>query len=352
MNRPAIRALVAKDLTLFSRDKFFGIMTIFSIILYISFYYIMPRTVDETIEIAVFIPQASFLSEGAVEEEDVSITSMSSEEELKQAILDKKFQVGIYIPPINPLTMTQGKKPELIIYYPSDLGSEMKEMFTIFISEWINIVSGRQINIEENEIILGPDMAGAQISFRDRLLPMFAFMLLIMETFTLANLITSEIEHGTVRALLSTPMKINDLFLGKGIVGILLAFSQTVLFLFVTGSLTRQVPLVLTTLFLGSVMFTSLAFFIASISKDTMSVVGRATIIIMVLIIPCFSSLFPGPVSGWIRVIPSYHIVNILSKALNFNAGWSGNIHNLLFLSGFNIVFLVLGVFSLRRRLA
>ena len=134
------------------------------------------------------------------------------------------------------------------------------------------------------------------------------------------------------------------------ITGVFLAFSPAVLLMVITGSLTQNVLLIITSLLLGSIMVTGLAFFIASISKDMMSVIAWGTLLMIVLFIPAFTVIFPGPVSGWIKVIPSFFLVDTLHRAVNFDIGWSGNLNNIMFLIGFNIIFVFLGIITLKRK--
>ena len=349
MSWRTIKTLIAKDFKLFFRNKFFGIMTIFGIILYLVFYFIMPNTVDEKIEIGLYAPQAFSMFYENIEE-GLIIRNMKTEDELKQAVTDKELHIGISIPEDIQKSLMSGKKPQIFVYYSSDLSDEIKEMYTILIGEMINQMSGFEIDIDEIEIVLGPDMGGKQIPYRDRMLPLFAVMLLITETLGLANLITSELEDGTIQALLTTPMKVTDLFVGKGVTGVFLAFSPAVLLMIITGSLTQNISLIIASLLLGSIMVTGLAFFIASISKDMMSVIAWGTLLMIVLFIPAFTVIFPGPVSGWIKVIPSFFLVDTLHRAVNFDIGWSGNLNNIMFLIGFNIVFVFLGITTLKRK--
>ena len=351
MNWRISRTLIAKDFILFFRDKLFGIMTIVAIVLYTGFYFIMPKKVNETIEIGFYAPKASKLFNMNLEEEGLIIRNVKTEDELKKAVTDKEYHIGISVPEDILESLLSGKKPQVFVYYSSDLPDEMKEMYTIFMSEMINQLSGSKIGIETVEMILGPDMEGQQIPFRDRMVPLFVFMLLIAETMGLANLITSELETGTIQALLTTPMKVIDLFAGKGFTGVCLAFSQAVLFMIITGSLTQNILLVVITLFLGSLMVTGLAFFIASISKDLMSVVAWASLSMIILCLPAFTVIFPGLVSGWVKIIPSFSIVDILHRAVNFDIGWSGNLNNIMRLIGFNLVFISLGIITLKRKL-
>ncbi len=350
MNWRTIKTLIAKDFKLFFRNRFFGVMTIFGLVLYIVFYFIMPNVVGETIEIGFYAPPVLVAFDQGIEEEGLTIREMKSEDELKQAVIDKELHIGISFPEDIQKSLMSGKKPQIFVYYSSDLSDEIKEMYTILIGEIINQMSGFEINIDEVEIVLGPDMGGKQIPYRDRMLPLFAVMLLITETMGLANLITSEKESGTVQALLTTPMKVTDLFIGKGVTGVFLAFSPAVLLMIITGSLTQNVLLIITSLLLGSIMVTGLAFFIASISRDMMSVIAWGTLLMIVLFIPAFTVIFPGPVSGWIKVIPSFFLVDILHRAVNFDIGWGGNLNNILFLIGFDIVFVLLGIITLKRK--
>lgn len=347
-----IRALVIKDIKIFFRDKFFGVMTIFAMALYIVIYFLMPSTMNETIEIGLYVPHAANLFGNIPEHEALIVRTMETEDELKQSIIDKKLYMGISVPDDVLQSVMSGEKPKVFAYYSSEMPDEMKEMYTIFLSEMINEMSGHKLNIDDVEIVLGPDMGGRQIPYSDRMIPLLAFMIIIMETFGLANLIASEVEKETVQALLATPMKVVDLFVGKGITGVSLAFVQVVLFFAVTGSLTRNISLVMLSLLLGSIMVTGLAFLIASISRDLMSVVGWGTLLVIVLGIPAVSIIFPGPVSGWIKVIPSFYLVDTLHRAVNFDIGWNGNATNVLSLVGFNIVFITLGIMTLKRKLA
>ena len=354
MNWKNITPLILKDLLLFLRDKLFCFITIFCIALFIAVYVIMPKTVDETIEIGFCIPAANNILKTTinetVEEEGVIFQNVSTEKELKEAVKDKQFHIGIYIPGNLQEDTLSENSLQIYVYFSSDLPEEIQEMYSIFIGEMINEISGYQMKLDFVETVLGPDMAGKQIAYRDRLLPVLVFFMLITGTFILANLITSELENRTVQALMTTPMNVIDLFVGKAIVGIILSFSAAVIIIISTGALNQNIFLIIISLLFGSIMVTGLAFIIASISKDVMSVVAWGTLFIIVLSLPSFIVMFPGPISGWVRVIPSFYIVDILNRAINYDIGWSGNAENLIFTTGFVFVIVFLGIIILRRK--
>jgi ABC-2 type transport system permease protein len=244
-----------------------------------------------------------------------------------------------------------GEKIQAHIYFSAELPQELREIYPIMVEEWISTMSGQSLNIEATEEILGPDRAGNQIPPRDRMLPLFAVFLLMVETLGLASLISSEIVGDTLRALLVTPLSVEGLFIGKGITGVGMAFTETALLMMFTGGLSDQPLLILTALFLGAMLVTGIAFLIASVSKDLMSVMAWGILVILLLAIPSFSVLLPGLTSDWMKVVPSFYLVDAVHRVTNFEASWAEVRVDLLALLGFAIVFLSSGVWVLRRRL-
>ena len=174
--------------------------------------------------------------------------------------------------------------------------------------------------------------------------------ILMMETLGLASLISTEVEAGTIRALLVTPLGITDLFLSKSITGVGLAFSQVTLLMLVTGGLREEPVLILLALLLGSVLVTGIGFLVASISRDMLSVLGWGVLALLVLAIPSLAISTPGLASDWIAIIPSYYLVNTVHQVLNFGASWGDVWPNLVATLLFALLFVTLGIVALRRK--
>ena len=349
MNWRIIRVLIGKDLLLYFRDKFYGFITIFSILLYLGIFFIMPGAVDEIIKIGVNAPQLSF-SASQFSELGITFRQLTSEEELREAIKDKTLHIGLAIPRDIQKSFNADKRTEVKVYIPSDLPDEIKDLYNILVGEILNEISGNQLHITHSEEVLGADLGGRQIPLRERMIPLLILMLIVTGTLGLANFITLELERGTYQALSVTPLKVTDFFISKGLTGLILAFSQALLIMAITGSLGQHLFLMVTVLLLGSIMAIGLALFIASISKDMMAVVAWGTLLIIVFLIPAFTIMFPGQISVWIKAIPSYFFVDILNRTVNFNAGWGGNLNSLLFLALSSLFFVSLGITTIQRK--
>lgn len=347
-----IGTLVAKDLNLYFKDRFYAFITVLTIIFLIAVYFLLPNTVDETLTFGIYAPVMPPALARTLADEGVVLQDWPSEDALKAAVAAGDVQAGIVLPPDMTQQIMAGAKPQVRLYLAADLPAEFRDMYQLVVRELAFLVGGRPLDIETQEEVLGPDLAGQQIPPRRRMLPLLAVFALLMETLGLASLISSEVESGTLRALLVTPVRVPDLFLSKGIVGVGLAFGQAVLLLAITGGLARQPIIILLALLLGSAMVTGLAFLVASVARDFMSVIGYGTLALIVLAIPGMAVALPGFISGWVRILPSHYLVDTVHRVVNFGAGWGDVGLNLVILAGFSALFVALGIVALRRRFA
>jgi ABC-2 type transport system permease protein len=350
MNWRIIKALVSKDFSLFFRNRFFAIVTVIGIIFYLSVYFwMMPKSVNESLEIGLYAPvSVSIFSK--MEGEGLEIQEVDSEEALKEAVVDGKYVAGISLPGDTMEKLLSGQKPSISVYFASDVPEETKDAIIALIQEAAYQLSGQPMTVEISEEILGSDMMGMQIPPRDRIRPLLAVMLLIFETYGLANLIAEEVERHTIQALLVTPVTVSGFFISKGITGVSLAFIQAALFMAIVGGMNHKPLIIITTLLLGAIMVTGIGFIIASLSRDFMSVLAWGMVALIPLFIPSFGVMFPGAVTGWIKFIPSYYLVDTVHRTADFGAGWSDVWLNLLILIGCDFILGWIGVMVLGRR--
>jgi ABC-2 type transport system permease protein len=350
MNTCVIKALLKKDMALFVSNRFYMLITIIGIVFYIGIYFILPAGVDEKLLLAMYAPEMPPAFGQLINQEGAKVELYSSEEALKQAVLDGDYQVALALPPDMMDTWAKGDKPEITVYYTSAMPPEVSASVVALVKELSYAQTGQALNFETTEETLGPDMLGNQIALRDRMRPLLAVFILLVEIMTLASLISVEIEQGTVRALLVTPLRTSDLFIAKGVLGVGLALAQAVVFMAIVGGFNHQPLIILTTLIIGSVMVVGAGFLLASLARDVMSVTGWGILVLILLAIPGFGTAIPGLISDWARVIPSYYLTDTVSRVANYSAGWGEVGANLAILAGITAVIIWLGMFTLRRR--
>jgi len=350
MNPRIVATLVMKDVALFSRNRFFMILTALGLVAYIVIYFVMPASVDETLEVAVYAPeQVPPVLEDA-QSQGLKIELVGSEEALRQAVIDGRYVAGIALPADFMDRLMSEEQPTVGLYFRSDTADEVREAMQSLVEELAYMQTGQPLPVDIAREVIGPDMAGGQIPPRDRLRPVFAVLLLITETLFLATLISEEVERRTIQALLVTPSRVRDFLAAKGVVGVCLAFSEALLFMAIVGGLaTQPLPIVLAVL-LGALLGTGISFPLATVARDMMSVMAWGIPVLVLLIIPAISVLFPAALTGWIEVIPSYYLVDTVNRAANQGIGWGDVWVNLVVLTAFGLAFFWIGSVALVRR--
>ena len=350
MNGRIVRALLKKDFALFMSNRFYLLITVVAVVFYVGIYFILPSDVDEKLSLAMYAPTLPPAFSQLTTQDAAEIELFESEEELKQAVLDSDYQAAIALPADIMEVWAAGGKPQITVYYSAMAPPEISAAIVALVKELAYMQTGQALNFDTTEEVLGPDMLGDQIALRDRMRPLLAIFILLIEILTLASLIMVEIEQGTARALLVTSMRVSDLFIAKGILGVGLALGQAAFFMALVGGFSHQPLIILTTLIIGSLMVVGIGFLVASFSRDVMSVTGWGMLILILLAIPGFGTVIPGLLSDWTKVIPSYYLTDTVSRVANYGAGWGDIGTNLAILAGFTALVFWAGVVVLRRR--
>jgi ABC-2 type transport system permease protein len=355
MNTRLIRILALKDLKLFFRNGLFAMVTLLVLILLPAVYYLLPGEAEQFLTVGLYSPQNLPELVDQLSRRRIQVKPVESHQALLDQIEADELDAGISIDQAQHDALLAGQPSQIRLLLPAGAPREFIQSMMLLVRTAANeasyTFSGITYSLESEEEVLGPDRVGEPVAARDRLLPMFAIVLLLTETMGLAGLITEEVEQRTLRALRLTPASLSEIFTAKGIMSVGLAFIQTVLLVAITGGLSNQPLLVLLVLLLGALLVTGIGFLIASISRGYMSAIAYGTLALVLFGLPAFNLLFPGTASRWVSFIPTYYLVNALHLLMNFHAGLNEIALSLGMLAGMALAVLVLGVLALNRRL-
>src|SRR4030042_1368932 len=98
MNTRVIKALLKKDLVLFMSNRFYMLITVVGIIFYIGIYFILPSKVDEKLSLAMYAPVVPPAFVQLTGHEGVAVEFFLGEDEMKQAVLDGRYQQAVALP--------------------------------------------------------------------------------------------------------------------------------------------------------------------------------------------------------------------------------------------------------------
>ena len=302
---------------------------------------------DETLDIGIYAPAMPVLPAQA-HGEGFSLHPFDSEEALKEAVIEGGTMAGVSVSPAAVAGYMRGGQLRITLYVPSDIPEELRDSVEVLLETELAAGAGSVLQIEEE--VLGRDMLGEQIAPRNRMRPLLAILIVMFEIFGLANLISEEIEHRTLQALLTTPVTTAEVMTSKAITGVFIAFTQALFFSAVAGALAVKPLIILVTLLLGALMAAGIGFLVASIARDFMTVIVVSMIIMIILMVPGFTVIFPGAFTAWIKAVPAHYLVDTVHRVTNFGAGWPDVWRNVLILVGFDAVIFGAGILVLRRK--
>lgn len=345
-----IQALVEKDIKLFFRNQFFALITALGLVIYIAVYFLLPDSVNQTFSFALYsgTPEIS----GEFSGNGLEAVTFDTEEALISAVENGDYSAGLVLPANLAGMLAQGEQVTLQVYYAPNTTTEERDAISSVLSAKASALSGSNVassGINRTTEVLGY-VTDRPIPLRDRMMPTLVLLIFTVEVMGLATLIVEEIEHGTARAVLITPLGLPQFFGSKAIMGIGLAFVQVFIVVAATGNLSSSPLIVIATLLVGSLLITGIGFLIASVARDMMSVMAWGMLVLVVLTLPALTIMFPTIGAGWIDLIPSYFLVDTLHQTMNFGASWADVSSNMVILLITGGIALLLGSVILRRR--
>lgn len=407
VSRPAIiTALLRKELKVYSRDKLYLFLTVLTLIAVVALFQFLPDSVDEDITLAVSPPVSQMIDDAkdtlramgatdeqlaeidaadlAQQEEGLQLLEFEDEEEMTKVIdgsleawrtdtgelvlRDKEagedrpedaervdITTGIAFPEGFITDVAAGKDGvSVTVYSDADVPDEIQRAMRSFVREAAYQIAGRELPVgvpDEQSMVLGEDRAGSQVTLREKFRPMIIFLVLLMETFSLASLVSVEVLQRTVTAIMVTPARLSDFLAAKTIFGTLMALGQGLIIALIIGGLTPgNWSLVLAVLIMGSIMFTAGALWVGAAGKDFLGQLFYAMAFTVPMIIPSFSVLFPGTTASWVKVIPTYPIIDVLVGAMNYGETWSDSWRSLIYAAAWLVVLFAAGLIALKRK--
>jgi len=351
MNRDVVGAIVRKDFVTFTRDRFYLFITVLGLVAFVAMYWLLPSSVDETIRLGVSYPSGQgFLGPAAeANADELSITVFPDRGSLYAAIEEGEQDIvaGIAF----PAELVGGSAPvELLV--PAGVPPEYLPLMEGIATQAALFVSGdsSSINLATRTVVLGTDRVGDQVSMQEQMRPLLAFFVLMMETLALASLVSVEVQERTVTAVLVTPARTRDFIAAKAVLGTILALAEVLLLMILIRGFVGDVPVLLAALVLGALLVTGVGLLAGSSGRDFMGVMFLALALMIPLMIPAFGALFPGSADAWIKVLPTYGLVEAIVGVTTRGESWSDVAPALFALGAWCLILLGLGASILRRR--
>jgi ABC-2 type transport system permease protein len=346
-------AIIRKDVAQMSRDHFFAYITILGLVAYVALFWALPSSVDETLDLGVHGVGADLLAAQLGDEQGLDLRVYDTSDALEKAVTDGDLAAGVDFPDDFLPAIALGVEASVTVYVPAETTSDVRTAMSGLVRELAFLVAGSTLPITppaENEVILGPDRAGDQVPLKDKMRPLLAVFLLMMEMMSLASLIAQEIRSKTVTAVLVTPARTADFLAAKTILGTALAFTEVVLMMVAIRAFSSEPLVLLAALLLGAFLVTGLALLAGSTGRDFIEILLVSVALVVPMMIPAGAAMFPGSAAPWIKVLPSYGMTQAIVRASAYGAGWAETAPFLLTTLAWCVGVFAVGVYMLKRK--
>ena len=300
-------------------------------------------------------PRLGVVDEGisqlvAMSEQLDSITTKEydSAPEIKQAVEDGAVDIGMVLPVDFDSSVMQGKETELTTYIWGESLAKNRIILGAAIADLVRELAGQEAPVEIETITLGDE---ASIPWSERVLPLIVLMAVFLGgLFLPASSVIEEKEKRTLEAVAITPASVGDVFIAKGLMGIILSLLTGVIILVLNQAFGTEPALLVLVLALGAIMAAEIGLLCGALMKDitTLFAIWKAGGIF--LFGPAIIYMFPQ-IPQWIgRLFPTYYFLQPIIVISQGSAGWSNVAINVFILAGLDLLLIAVVMLVLKKK--
>jgi len=267
--------------------------------------------------------------------------------EIKQAVESGAVDMGIVLPEDFDNSVIQGEETQITAYIWGESLAKDRTILGVTIANLVRELAGQEAPVEIEAITLGDEVS---IPWNDRLLPLIVLMAVFLGGLLLpATSVVNEKENKTLEALVITPTTIGDVFVAKGLLGIILSLFAGIVILILNQAFGAQPMLLVLVLALGAIMAAEIGLLLGALLKDWTTLFTVWKLGGILLFAPAIVYLFPQ-IPEWIgRIFPTYYVIQPIVEISQRGAGWPDIAVNVLILAALDLVLIAVVILALKR---
>lgn len=267
--------------------------------------------------------------------------------EIKQAVESGAVDVGMVLPADFDSSVMQGEETELVTYIWGESLAKNRTILGATIANLVRELTGQEAPVEIEAITLGDEVS---IPWNDRVLPLVVLMAVFLGgLFLPAASVIEEKEKRTLEAVVITPASVGDIFIAKGLMGIILSLFMGVVILVLNQAFGTEPALLVLVLALGAIMAAEVGLLCGALMKDITTLFAVWKLGGILLFGPAIIYMFPQ-IPQWIgRLFPTYYLLQPIVEISQRGSGWSDIATNVFILAGLDLILIGVVVFALRR---
>ena len=299
-------------------------------------------------------PKLGIVDEGSSQLVTMSreLTSVVTEEydtvsEIKQAVESGAVDMGIVLPEGFDGFVMQGDETEITASIWGESLATQRTILLVTIFNLLREMAGQEAPVEIESVTLGDDIG---IPWNDRLLPLIVLItVFIGGIFLPSTSVINEKAKRTIEALVVTPLTMGEVFLAKGLLGIILSLFMGIVILILNQAFGAEPALMVLLLMLAAIMAAEIGLILGALLRDITSLFTVWKLGGILLFAPAFIYLFPQ-IPQWIgRIFPTYYIIQPIVEISQRGGGWPEIATSVFILIALDLILIGVLIFTLKR---
>lgn len=239
--------------------------------------------------------------------EAFTVHEYASEAELKEATQMGAVDIGIVLPADFDVRVGSGQATSVLAYIWGESLLKDRAMLAVAMTAWVRAIAGHESPVEVATTVLGNTSA---LPWKDRLLPFVVMMSIMFGGIMLpASSLVAEKQKRTLSALAVTPTTMSDIYIAKGLVGVLVSTAMGLVILALNRALGSSMGPLVGVLVLGAVFAAEFGVLLGMLVKDINSLFAAVKSMGIVLYAPTLVYMFPE-IPQWIaKILPTYYVI-------------------------------------------
>jgi ABC-2 type transport system permease protein len=310
MNLKRVWHIFKKDLAVGPRSPLLVFMLVLPLVMTLAVQLIFTDFSGSDPRLAVYAAAPSDLLAELERLPGLRLTRLDSQAGLLAAVEAHDYDAGLVLPAGFDARLRAGDKPLLELYFSGESYAVDRLVLAVNTIDAIRTVEGQTPPLRVELVNLS---AGAPVPLATRLIPVVVFYAFVIAgLFAPASLLVEEKERRTLVALLTTPAKMTEVVLAKGLLGVLLAFALAAMTLAMNRVVVVDLGGLVVSMLITSVFWAMLGVLIGLLSKNSEMLFGIVKGSGIVLFGPVVFYLFPDWPQWIARLFPTFWAVDPL----------------------------------------
>lgn len=250
---------------------------------------------------------ASQITQAALAMEALTVKLYPSEAALKAATEIGAVDVGLVLPANFDAQIAGGNAAALTVYVWGESLIKHRAAIAAAIAVWLRDLAGQTSPLDITNIVLGE---ASTLPWEQRLLPFVVLMSIMLGGAMLpASSLVLEKQKRTLTALAVTPATMGEIYLSKGIAGMLVSIVMGLITLALNQAFSGEPLLLLGVLTLGAAFAAEFGVLLGMLVKDINTLFATIKSMGIFLYAPALISMFPE-IPQWLgQLFPTYYII-------------------------------------------